>query len=322
MALVAIFTLDQKLLIGGYTVSPTTFENKFMLTRFNTDGTVDTSFGTNGFVTTSIGEGLTRITALTLDNDGKIVAVGKTKSGDKTLIAISRYDSSGNLDTDFDSDGILITSISSYNDEPIGVIIDSNNYIIIGAENSDGTNTNYALIRLLPSGILDGTFGTSGKAITNIGALLNTSKSDDKPKIVLRDSSDRILMGGTSLIDNAYVLSSVRFSENGNLDTFYGSKGAQTINVSGYNSFGINGVLYQDYFFVIGYIISTYEKDAVIGRFQSFSDSSFKIQTDIDSTSEEHRAAVFDSSAKLVICGTMQDGIERNAYVIRYLGLK
>ncbi|MBK8285598.1 MAG: hypothetical protein IPK97_12415 [Ahniella sp.] len=51
----------------------------FALTRYNSDGSVDSSFGTGGEVKTIMG-GNDVIFAMALQSDGKIVAVGQTAS--------------------------------------------------------------------------------------------------------------------------------------------------------------------------------------------------------------------------------------------------
>jgi uncharacterized delta-60 repeat protein len=84
----------------------------FALSRYNSDGTIDASFGTNGVVITPIGNypEYDAIVSIALQTDGKIVAVGSVKSfatGLGTDVGLARYlgDSLNALRTRFDFDG-------------------------------------------------------------------------------------------------------------------------------------------------------------------------------------------------------------------------
>jgi len=59
----------------------------FALARYNTDGTLDATFGTGGLATTDFNNGSDRAYALAIQSDGKIVAAGSTN----TDFALARY---------------------------------------------------------------------------------------------------------------------------------------------------------------------------------------------------------------------------------------
>ena len=69
--------------------------------RLNTDGTLDTSFSSDGKLTANLG-GTDSIRAVEVDANGKIVVAGKAAND----FFVSRYTTSGSLDTSFSSDGI------------------------------------------------------------------------------------------------------------------------------------------------------------------------------------------------------------------------
>ncbi len=86
---------DGKIVVGGNA------GNNFTLARYNSDGTPDNSYGVNHVVTTDLG-GVDRISDITIQTDGKIVAVGTSDVGGDI---VARYNTDGTLDTGFDSDG-------------------------------------------------------------------------------------------------------------------------------------------------------------------------------------------------------------------------
>src|SRR5262249_7007906 len=66
----------------------------FALARYNTDGTIDTSFGSGGKVTTDFNGRGDRIFAVVVEPNGQIVAAGfATTSGGDSLAALALYNS-------------------------------------------------------------------------------------------------------------------------------------------------------------------------------------------------------------------------------------
>jgi uncharacterized delta-60 repeat protein len=72
---------DGKLVAAGYTDTGGGGPYEFALVRYNTDGTLDASFGTGGMVTTAIGTSDDTAYALAIQSDGKLVAAGYTDTG-------------------------------------------------------------------------------------------------------------------------------------------------------------------------------------------------------------------------------------------------
>ncbi len=98
---------NQKIVVAGYSGSGST---DFALVRYNTDGTLDTSFGSLGIVTTDIASTNDQGHAVALQSDEKILVFGITYSGSVRHLALVRYNTDGSLDASFGSDGIVTTS--------------------------------------------------------------------------------------------------------------------------------------------------------------------------------------------------------------------
>jgi uncharacterized delta-60 repeat protein len=80
---------DGKLVAAGF--SYTGIQNVFALVRYNTDGSLDTTFNTTGKVTTPIGTVDDAAEAVAIQSDGKIVAAGYSSTGSQYLFAVARY---------------------------------------------------------------------------------------------------------------------------------------------------------------------------------------------------------------------------------------
>lgn len=105
---------DGKIIVAGYT-SPNGATADFAFVRYNSNGSLDTTFGTNGKTTTSIvGSGYDAITDIAIQSDGKIIAIGYANVGiNNNEIVVVRYNTNGSLDTNFDVDGILPLNLST-----------------------------------------------------------------------------------------------------------------------------------------------------------------------------------------------------------------
>ncbi|HJP65391.1 MAG TPA: delta-60 repeat domain-containing protein, partial [Actinomycetota bacterium] len=96
-------------------------DGEFAVARYNSDGSLDSSFDGDGKVLTDFGSGFDGAYCGALQSDGKIVAAGSAGNGAK--FAMVRYNSDGTLDTSFSSDGKTRTDLSSGLDEAYGVVI-------------------------------------------------------------------------------------------------------------------------------------------------------------------------------------------------------
>ena len=104
----------------------------FAVVRYNTDGSLDSTFGTSGKVTTPFGTRDDEAYAITIQTDGKIVAAGRSSMGAGNFdFALARYNANGTLDTSFDLDGKVTTAISgSSNDEAFGIALQTDGKIV------------------------------------------------------------------------------------------------------------------------------------------------------------------------------------------------
>src|SRR5215204_6572272 len=122
---------DGKIIAAGRAFfNQETFED-FAVARYNTNGSLDPTFGVGGVAATPVTNDYDRGNSVALQADGKIVVAGSTWGGPLGLnIAIVRYNSDGSLDTTFDGDGIVITAIGE-RDGGTSVAIQSDGKIVV-----------------------------------------------------------------------------------------------------------------------------------------------------------------------------------------------
>jgi uncharacterized delta-60 repeat protein len=87
---------DGKIITTGRAYSAT---SNFLVSRFNTDGQIDSTFGTNGFTFTSVANGEDFIYGSLLQPDGKVVVAGYYSDNLTENFAVARYNSDSSFNT-------------------------------------------------------------------------------------------------------------------------------------------------------------------------------------------------------------------------------
>ena len=197
---------DGKIVVAGQSRNDTDGWDQIAIVRYNTDGSLDTSFDGDGKLTTIVGnrQSSDYANAVAIQSDNKIVVAGRgiTSSGGNDF-ALVRYNSNGSLDTTFDTDGIILTTLSpGTNDQANAVVIQSDGKIIAAGSSSGGSSINdFAFVRYNPDGSLDSSFadGFSSNVFGSGGkVLVDFAGGQDRAFGVSLDSAGRVLATGSS----------------------------------------------------------------------------------------------------------------------------
>jgi uncharacterized delta-60 repeat protein len=220
---------DGKIVAVGYSSGANT---DFVLVRYNSDGSLDATFGLGGIVTTPIGSGVDAAYAVAIQVDKKIVVAGYTSnSASGTDFALARYNIDGSLDTTFNGNGKVITDIGGGNDIAYAVAIQSDGKIVAAGFSKPGyLNDNFALVRYNTDGSLDNTFGAFGIVTIDVGH----GHVDEANSIAIQSDGKIIAAGFSYNYSNYYggnVFALARFNPNGSLDSSFGGSGIVTTEI-------------------------------------------------------------------------------------------
>jgi uncharacterized delta-60 repeat protein len=142
----------------------------FVLARYNSDGTLDSTFGVSGTVTTDFAGGDDMANALVVQTDGKLVAAGSALMSNIDF-ALARYNTDGTLDTGFGAGGTVTTDFAGMADAASALVVRGGMLVAAGsatAPTDPGSFNDFALARYNPNGTLDAGFGAGGKVTTDI----------------------------------------------------------------------------------------------------------------------------------------------------------
>lgn len=182
--------------------------SNYAITRFDTNGNLDSTFGSNGFALYPL-TGFGSLHDCKVQNDGKIIACGSfdaTGIGNNHDFIIVRANANGSVDSSFANNGVFELPLSPKRDILQSILIQPDGKIIAaGSAQQDFSTSDFAIVRLDSSGILDNNFGTNGIVITDFNSNLDVGS-----KIVIQPDLKLIVCGWT-LQNNKWNVALARY---------------------------------------------------------------------------------------------------------------
>jgi len=222
---------DGKFVVVGTTYKQNDFSDEdFAVARYNTDGTLDSSFGSGGKVHTDF-PGLAAVpSSVLLQPDAKILVVGGAYPLFTFLgnIEMVRYNSNGNLDRSFGDNGI-VTTVLDAGSYANAVVQQSDGKIIVAGTLfvdvviGDQSDTDFVLVRYNRNGSLDTTFGNGGVVSTDF-----FGREDDAFSVLLQPDGKIVAVGSANDPASYYDFAAVRYLNNGTIDETFGTSGTVT----------------------------------------------------------------------------------------------
>ena len=207
---------DGRIVVAGRTDNQSS--SVIAVARYDTDGTLDTTFGVAGKVTTSTAPTYSGANSIVLQSDGRIVVAGFSNSAGVNLLTLVRYNTNGSIDTTFGTAGTLVTDLISADGVNTIAIQADQKFVVTGATGTP-QNPDLAVERINADGTLDTTFGVAGRVSTDFGGGNDIGRS----VAVLPDG--KIL----ALIPQGSSLNVARYTPTGSPDSSFGSGGKRVI---------------------------------------------------------------------------------------------
>lgn len=215
---------DGKIVVAGSTHG--CGDEDFALARYNTDGSLDTTFSGDGRVCTGFGSDREGALAVAIQNNAfpgdhrtRIVVAGTTDDDNCPLdcdydFALARYYANGSLDTSFGGDGKVSTGFLSSEDVAAAVAIQTDGRIVAAGHTLNTGDPDFALARYKSDGSLDGSF-EGGTLVTEMGAW-------DEAEALAIQADGRIVAAGWST-PGYFALT--RYDTDGSLNTSFSGDG-------------------------------------------------------------------------------------------------
>ena len=219
LAHTSVVQADGKILIAGEAGEPSPM--KVAIARYNTDGTLDNSFGNSGTLLVQVGPARSYARNIALQDDGKIVIGAYTYDDVAADFAVVRLLADGTLDTSFGNDGITIADGGSHDIVDAMVLLNDGKILLAG-----NNYTDFLAARFSTDGSLDMSFGVNG------WAAIGFDSSDSQVKDVALQNDGKILLSGYSYNYSTGVnsMATARINADGTLDQTFGTGGKININ--------------------------------------------------------------------------------------------
>jgi uncharacterized delta-60 repeat protein len=220
---------DGKVVLAG-SVSDASGFQKLVVTRFNADGSPDSTFGSGGQVATQYGGGsfpLSGANAVAIAPDGKIVVAGGASDGSGIQeLLVARFNTNGSPDNSFSGNGVFLDQLAS-NGNPSylnAVAVQSDGKVVVGGQASDsGGNSRFLVGRLTTSGGWDSSFDGDGRKVQQIGKAAGLAEWVSSLAI---QPDGKIVAGGQAADSNSQVeLLAARLTTGGGFDSSFSGNG-------------------------------------------------------------------------------------------------
>ncbi len=223
---------------GKIVVAGKNNQNKLVLLRYNTDGSLDLTFnaiGTaiftcpmNGFVGTS---------ELLIQNDGKYLVVGQVLNNSYDYdIALIRINANATIDNTFGTNGIVTANLSAGSELPGKAQLQSDGKILVSAHSLE-TNTGayyFTVIRYNVDGSFDTSFNTTGyNKIDLVCSNFFDYNMFPSSGLAVQNDGKILFVGAYGNSESTRDMICLRLNSNGTLDN--------TLNTTGYITIDFNG---------------------------------------------------------------------------------
>lgn len=208
---------DGKIIVGGFSDNGNSQE--FAMARYLPGGGLDNSFDADGKQTISFGPGISRMRAIAIQPDGKIVTGGTTVNGNSFDFALARYNTNGSPDITFGVGGKVITTISDRDDYINSIAVQADGKIVVGGSGGPGQDY-FILARYSQNGTLDNSFDGDGIVFTTFGTQIQHLR-----RIVIQPDGKIVSAGVARLGANYDDIALTRHHSNGSPDNSFDGDG-------------------------------------------------------------------------------------------------
>lgn len=197
-------------------------ENRMVVARVNTDGTMDATYGNAGFAVIDLGTDSDRAWSIAVQADGKAVIGGSTFTSSNNFdMALVRLNTDGSLDASFAGNGW--TTLDRGNDcIATELVIQDDGKIVVSGWGNEGGDYAAILARYTSTGVLDASF--NGNGVVQFNADPGTSE-DEFYSVKLRTDQKLVAMGTTFDPEGDVMIA--QFNADGSPDMGFGANGSR-----------------------------------------------------------------------------------------------
>jgi uncharacterized delta-60 repeat protein len=293
------------LITGGSNVPGNSYVG--LIQRFLSDGGDDPGFSETGNVTLTLpGKPCYAINSIELP-DGKILTLAGVNANLEDVIALFRIHPEGSPDETFGPNGMVIVDPGFTEQAPRYMVRQPDGKLVIGgyAKHKEDSFQKFMVVRCLPDGSMDKSFGENGFVTSEIGS------GNAKIESLCLQADGKIVVAGNGVFNGKENIVVVRYKPDGTPDNSFHQDGMVNIAFQNDNFRAFRTLIQADGKIVVsGYIRSgNSDSDFVAARLNANGNPDTEFNEDgiariaISSYADEARAMVIQEDGKIILAG-------------------
>lgn len=285
-------------------------------------GMLDPTFDGDGIVTRDIASYDYGVGAV-LQPDGKILTAVNTNGGTNGDFSVVRCLPDGTLDDSFGIGGVVLADRDISAERAHALVLQPDGRIVVAGEAQVNGQYDFAVLRLLPDGTPDSTFGINGWTVTDLGSTF------EFPNCVALQSDGKIVMAGRVADGFNSNFGMARYTTEGELDTLFGVHGIVNTNIRDEDE-ATSIIIEPDDQIILGgfssvaasgdFTLVRYNTDGTLDKFFG---NGGKVLTDLENTngSDFIKALVRQPDGKIIAAGNANNvniELTSDAGMVRY----
>ncbi len=333
-----------KIYVTGYSLKSGGFygiDIDMVIWRYNSDGTLDKTFGSGGIVVANVAAKGNLISdidegnSIYVDSNGKIYVTGYSLKANMfksiVVMVIWRYNEEGKLDKTFGEGGIVVHDNAAGGkgpDEGKSIYVDNKGRIYVTGSSQNARDYDMVIWRYNEEGKLDKTFGEGGIVVHDNAA---GGKGDDEGNSIYVDNKGRIYVTGYSYNGRDKDMVIWRYNEEGKLDKTFGEGGIVVHdNAAGGNGDDEGKSIYVDNkgrIYVTGYSYNGRDYDMVIWRYneegkldKTFGEGGIVVDCNTagGKGNDVGKSIYVDKKGRIYVTGYSYNGRDKDMVIWRY----
>jgi uncharacterized delta-60 repeat protein len=231
---------DGKLVVGtSGSAGSTRADANMYIFRFQANGDTDPTWNGGNPAIVDFYRGWDTVYDLSLQSDGKVIAVGSMESGSDDSwqnVAIARLTTSGQLDTSFSGDGKFGQDFADVRRTVSAVVVQSDGKTVVAGTlrqfnpaSPGGISDDFFITRYNVNGTVDTGFGTGGSVVRDVF----TGQFDVLSNILIQPDGKILALGSTAGFGRDADVALMRFNANGTSDTTFSGDGRLSLGLGG-----------------------------------------------------------------------------------------
>lgn len=212
-----IVTPDDKIVAAGSTSGGVNARSAIV--RYGLGGRLDPSFGGDGRVSFDLSNSDEQFEAISWD-EGHYVLAGYAEVNLTPAFSVADVTTNGKLNTEFSQNGFTTTNVTNGADVGYDMIQQGDGKIVVAGRVSNSGRDDWGIVRYLPKGGIDRTWGSSGKVITSFGKSFDVAYG-----IALQTNGKIVVAGRVHRTITGSDFGVVRYNSDGSVNLPFGTNG-------------------------------------------------------------------------------------------------